>query len=216
MYVKIKKPKNWVTSYKWKFFTYIENIIGEEKTDKITDITQSVVNWTWNYPRRAHKDNKPTIRIDYWDTWSMDATLSPIIEPMLKQLKATGHGAPFTKDEDVPDELKSISSISLTEKEIKQGYPDNNHDKRWDWVLNEIIWAFEQKNSDWEDQFYSGVIDRISILQNPEDPEENHRYRMEHGPNHTYKVDWDAYRAHQKRMSNGFRLFGVYFENLWD
>ena len=38
------------------------------------------------------------VKIDYWDTWSMDHTLSYIIVPMLKQLKATKHGAPYVDD----------------------------------------------------------------------------------------------------------------------
>mgnify|MGYP000309432160 CR=1 FL=1 len=29
-------------------------------------------------------------------------------------------------------------------------------------------------------------------------------------------IDREGQKAHQDRMSNGFRLFGTYFENLWD
>ena len=217
MYVKIKKPKHWVTPYKWNFFDYLEKKIGEDKTDKITDVAQLIVNWTWNYPRKAHKDNKPIIRIHYWDTWSMDCTLAPIIEPMLKQLQKSKYGSPNVNDEDVPDELKSINAVLLTEKEKEQGSLDSNYHQRWDWILNEIIWAFEQKNSDWENQYYSGKINKIFVLKNPEETDkEKQVYEWIKGPNHTYKVDWDGYKVHQKRISNGFRLFGTYFENLWN
>lgn len=214
MYVKIKKPKHWVTTYKWKFFDYLEKKIGEEKADKITDVAQSVVNWTWNFPRRAGKDSKPKIKINYWDTWSMDCTLAPIIEPMLKQLKETKQGSPFVDDEDVPDELKSVNAAPLTEEEQNQGYVDNNHHKRWEWVLNEMIWAFEQKNTYWEEQYHSGKIDKVFTPIKTENGTE--LYRWDDGPNHTHKIDWDGYKAHQKRISNGFRLFGKYFEALWD
>ena len=41
-------------------------------------------------------------------------------------------------------------------------------------------------------------------------------YRIKHGPNHTFKCDHDALESVQKRISNGFRLFGKYYEGLWD
>jgi hypothetical protein len=47
------------------------------------------------------------VKIDRWDTWSMDHTLAEIILPMLKQLNETKHGAPHTDDEDVPEYLRS-------------------------------------------------------------------------------------------------------------
>ena len=30
------------------------------------------------------------------------------------------------------------------------------------------------------------------------------------------KVDHEGLDAHNKRMENGFRLFGKYYQNLWD
>lgn len=144
----------------------------------------------------------PTIRyvkIDHHDTWSMDHTLSYIILPMLKQLKETKHGSPFTEDEDVPDELKSTNAPP---KENDWDI-DNNHFKRWDWVLGEMIWSFEQQlNDDGESQFYDHSESKLT-----DDFEESIK---------KIKVDREGLEAHQKRKSNGFRLFGRYFENLWD
>ena len=56
------------------------------------------------YPRIEY------VKIDRWDTWSMDHTLGQIALPMLRQLKATKHGAPLVDDEDVPEELRSTSA----------------------------------------------------------------------------------------------------------
>ena len=39
---------------------------------------------------------------------------------------------------------------------------------------------------------------------------------MKHGPHHTFKIDWEARSKYQDRITNGFRLFGKYYENLWD
>jgi hypothetical protein len=30
------------------------------------------------------------------------------------------------------------------------------------------------------------------------------------------KCDWDGLKAHQARKANGYRLFGKYYEGLWD
>jgi hypothetical protein len=61
------------------------------------------------YPKKDGEQKK-SIRIDPWDTWSMDHTLADIILPMLKQLRKTQHGAPCTDDEDVPEHLRSTKA----------------------------------------------------------------------------------------------------------
>jgi hypothetical protein len=115
----------------------------------------------------------------------MDHTLAPIILPMLVQLRATKHGAPMVDMKDVPKELRA------TKKQLdaygKNGDVDPKHFDRWDWIMDEMIWAFEQKcRDDWMEDYYYN------------------------------KWDQEGVKAHQDRMSNGFRLFGKYYENLWD
>ena len=127
---------------------------------------------------------KVSVHIDDFDTWSMDHTLAYIIDPMLKQLKLTKHGAPNVDNKDVPKELRS--------EPAKHDICPTHFDK-WDWVLDEMIFAFESKHNDWEEQFHSGER-----------------------ANHTFKMDMKGRKAYQKRISNGFRLFGKYYENLWD
>jgi hypothetical protein len=84
------------------------------------------------------------VKIDKWDVWAMDTTLAHIILPMLKQLNKVKHGAPDIDDEDVPEDLKSTSAPP---KESVWD-TDANHFKRWDWVMDEMIWAFEYKLKD--------------------------------------------------------------------
>ena len=114
-------------------------------------------NWLYNWFGYSPKQ-RTSIKIHNYDTWSMDSTLAPIILPMLVQLKETKHGHP----------------ADWTEQE-------------WDEILDEMIWAFEQKcRDDWmEDYDYN-------------------------------KWDSEGVKAHQERMTNGFRLFGTHYENLWD
>ena len=153
------------------------------------------------------------VKIDRWDTWSMDHTLADIILPMLKQLKETKHGAPFVDDEDVPDELKSTSAPPK-ENEYDT---DDNHFKRWDYVLDEMIFAFECKvDNSWEEKFRSGEIDHKTVACKWDMLGKATMYEWIDGPNHTYEIDIDGMQLVQKRISNGYRLFGKYYEGLWD
>ena len=161
----------------------------------------------------SKKSRQIYVHIDRWDTWGMDHTLALIVLPMLRQLQATKHGAPYVDDADVPDELKSTSAPP---KEHEYD-TDANHFHRWDWVLNEMIFAFTAKrDGTWQDKYSSGVHDWSSEPCAWDDSGKPTMYRMITGPNDTYKCDYDAMAVEQARITNGFRLFGKYYENLWD
>jgi hypothetical protein len=133
-------------------------------------------NWLYSWfgysPQQSIK-----VKIDKWDTWSMDHTLAHVIHPMLVQLKATNHG-----------------------------YPSGLTEKKWDGIMDEMIWAFEQKLRDnWEGDYYE-----YRELGMEEDKADN-QFGL--------KLVWEdeeGRAAHQKRMTAGFKLFGKYYENLWD
>jgi hypothetical protein len=142
------------------------------------------------------------VRIDRYDTWSMDHTLSYIIVPMLKQLQATKHGAPNVDDEDVPEPLRSTAPGARDRCEEEWDL-DDYFFERWDWVLGEMIWAFEQQLDDEADsKFYDhgNKVEGESL--------EDSIKRM--------KVDEAGLKAWQDRKRNGYRLFGKYYEALWD
>ena len=109
---------------------------------------------------------KISVKIDPWDTWNMDCTLAYIVLPMLKQLQETKHGSHQVDLKDVPESLHQ----SDNELEV------NSTDEQWDYIIDEMIWVFEQKCRD----------------------------------------DWELAKDYQDRMTNGFRLFGKYYEGLWD
>jgi hypothetical protein len=158
------------------------------------------------------------VKIDRYDVWSMDHTLALIVLPMLKKLKETKHGSPLVDDDDVPDELKSTSAPP---KENEWDI-DANHFKRWDWVLDEMIFAFECKNNDdWDEQFWAGKWGDWKFEKTGETTYNPFSGKIEElselkiiGGDRT--CDWDAREKMQKRISNGFRLFGKYYEGLWD
>jgi hypothetical protein len=144
------------------------------------------------------------VRIDRYDSWSADHTLALIAVPLLKQLQLSKHGAPHVDDVDVPEGLglRSYETDKVPDKD--SGEVDENHFKRWDWVLGEIIWALEQKISDSaDDQFYSKV-DPTMKSKDIEDMMGN------------IVIDWVGMQEWQARKTRGYKLFGKYFENLWD
>lgn len=158
------------------------------------------------------------VKIDYWDTWSMDHTLGTIALPMLKQLKAIKHGSPFVDDEDVPDNLKSTSAPP---KENEWDTDAFHHD-RWEWVMDEMIFAFEHHlNDDWQEAYRSGEIDfkwkkLDETYLNPVTGKVEGLSQMVEGPKHTYKCDYEGMKVVEDRIKNGFRLFGKYYQGLWD
>ena len=159
------------------------------------------------------------VKIDRYDTWSMDHTLAHIILPMLKQLKEKQHGAGYVDDEDVPEGIGLRSTEALPKE--NEWDTDSNHFERWNWVMNEMIFAFECKIDDsWEDAFREGEIDMLWVpvdVHGNEVPRGEHKYfRMKDGPKNTYKCDYDGMKVVQNRIDNGFRLFGRYYQNLWD
>ena len=192
---------HWISPYTvlekvffWREIDYDEPII-DKWSDRLTPICQGIQKvLDFIHPKINY------VKIDRWDTWSMDYTLSFIVVPMLKQLKETKHGAPFVDDEDVPEELKSTSAPPK-ENEYDT---DENHFKRWDWALNEMIWAFEQNLSyDSEEKFF--------------DHAEWDEKEKDFGKNlHKIKIDQVGLKVHQDRKANGFRLFGKYYQGLWD
>lgn len=184
----------------------------ETWADRLEPVSH-VIKWVWDKIDRKID----YVKIDKWDTWSMSHTLGLMALPMLKQLKDTKHGAPFVDDEDVPEHLRSTAAPA---KE-NEWDTDDNHFKRWDWAMDEMIFAFEHHlDESWQDQYRSGEHDMVWTPVDREGNEvpkgEHSYYRMDRGPNDTYKCDYDAIREVEKRIQNGFRLFGKYYINLWD
>lgn len=161
------------------------------------------------YPKNPNKERKVSVRIDPWDTWNIDSTLAIIIAPLLKQYRENYRGAPDVDVNDVPEELRTPNLVG--EHQV-----DENYFKRWQYVLDEMIFAFESKLTDWEDQFWkvkpeidwNDPIDTESSITGPD--VQPIRWKTEG------ECDWEAREAYQARITNGFRLFGKYYEGLWD
>ena len=147
------------------------------------------------YKMGMNKEQNIFVRIDEWDTSNMDVTLAHIIHPMLVQLKKSDtKGIPVLLEEsqDAPIQYK-------TDEEC------------WEWILDEMIFAFKSKLYDWEQEFTSGVWDMEL-----KDKIEPGLMEMTEGPNHTYEVDKEGMQKYRDRVENGYRLFGKYYDHLWE
>jgi hypothetical protein len=164
----------------------------------------------------AKKKRNIKVKIHKYDTWSLDSTISIVILPMLKQLYLTKHGAGLVDDKDVPEGL-GLRSTECQEKK-NEWDTDDNFFKRYDWIMEEMIWAFEQMqpDCDWEAQYHSGKSDIEWVVTEYDDKGEPKLYKMDRGVNDTHKFDSEGYMKHSDRIDNGLRLFGKYFRTLWD
>ena len=208
----------------WREIDYDEPII-EKWSDRLTPLCRA---WQKFLDFVHPKIN--FVKIDYWDTWSMDHTLGEIALPMLKQLKETKHGSALVDIDDVPEELRGTSTPDYDAQKTFDFYDEARQEKdvdyelihkRWDWVMNEMIFAFEHRLDDsWKDEFRSGNIDIKWVpvdINGNEVPKGDHKFsRMERGPEDTYVCDYDGIRKVEERIDNGFRLFGKYYQGLWD
>jgi len=216
MKVKIGKYVNWIGPY--QLVGWLEKFgVSEDRCDAIGKwLSETWVNdvCNWIHDKR---DRKVKVKIDYWDVWSMDETLAHIILPMLRMIREDKHGAPHVDQDDVPEELRA------TQEELDQinqdGSVDDKFFQRWEWIVDEMIFAFESKHIPWESEYMSGNADYIDVPVdkdlNPVDRDKAEYFEMQEGPKHTFKVDTAGMMKHQERISNGFRLFGKYYESLW-
>jgi hypothetical protein len=217
MKVYIGPYHHWFAPFRWsktllrKWYGVDGPRINLETYDKVNAIARKRFKWLRTIEEwvDARYKRKVQVRVDSYDTWGMDATLALIVLPMLKQLKATKQGSPSVDDSDVPDELKSTNaSPPMTAEQLAMGETDNNFHKRWEWVLNEMISAFEQiVNQDSDSEFYSDV--------DPAKPRDESGISFEEGMKRG-KFDMEGYTAWQNRKTRGLTLFGKYFEGLWD
>lgn len=138
--------------YGWYDWNEDNLTLFEKFLEKLEDGLQFVYNSTINRFYFDESEQYVDVRIDPWDTWSMNYTLAHIIIPMLKQLKETKHGAPFVEQEDVPEHLRAPKDFDSASGDV-----DDNFFKRWDYVLDEMIFAFE---SELEDEIDFTVSDK--------------------------------------------------------
>ena len=200
MKIYIGKYKNtWISPYVIleKFFWFRKNYDAHE--NRPPKWLQTICEWNVNFLDTINPRIE-FVKIDKYDVWDFPESAGKILLPMLKEVRKQKQGSPCVDDCDVPDHLKSMNSPRVQD----EWDVDDNFHKRFEWVLDEMIFSFESLSNNWEKQFRSGESDFVF--------EDN---GIGHGPNHTMVVDYDGMKIYQKRIQNGFRLFGLYYLTLW-
>ena len=92
-------------------------------------------------PKNPERKQRIDVSIEPHDVWSLDWTLAQIIHPGLIMLKQQKNGAPWVDPMDVPEELRP------TPEELANYEEDARTDELWfdrfDYILDEMIWAFD-------------------------------------------------------------------------
>jgi hypothetical protein len=169
---------------------------------------------------KGNTDRKISVHIDSYDTWNLDHTLALIIYPALLQLKKTKHG--------VPNDFAMVGGEDYTDQDSFDFYKESHKDsfdeavKRWDEVLDKMIWSFEQiLKQNYNDLYHHGEVkivwkDTGELFLNPITGKMEKTYEMvDKNPNeHWYDIE--GHTLHEDRIQEGLELFGKYFRNLWD
>lgn len=186
----------------------------DRAVERFADIWQSVLNATVNKIVR-HRKRKIKVRIDYHDVWSADHTLALIIHPLLIELKKHKHGSPLVDDKDVPEHLRSTAA----DPKENEYDTDSNHHARWEWVLDEMIWTFGQLASGDDGMSYYYVPykegEELERLYWERDGKK-HYLQTEEEAREMGRYDHDLRKKYQARIDHGLRLFGKYYQALWD
>ena len=221
MKVKIGKPVNWIGPYQiaeMLMFWVDKYDCNDERAHNFGKWLATNKNgedsWLSRVCQWIHnkKKQKVKVKVDPWDIWGVDDTRSMVILPVLLAYREGINSAPHVDDSDVPEHLRA----NLGEDQCMLENPDDNWHARWEWVVDEIIWTFQQlqPDYDWEEQYRSGELDIVWEPVTMGTSGEKF-YRMCRGPNDTYTADYDAIKKHRERINNGLRLFGKYYQGLW-
>jgi hypothetical protein len=92
------------------------------------------------------------------------------------------------------DEIHAVPDVD--NEDLPEDLHEKSHEarddfliKRWQYILDQMIFSFEStvgNNIHWMDQFFKN-----------------------------YAFDSEDYKNYEKRIANGFKLFGKYFQALW-
>lgn len=204
MIYKFGKYPRWHTTSglenRWLEFRYGEEGLDlpESKYDNFDRIVVAVldgIQWVLNKtinPFNEWRGQKIRVHVEYHDIWSADTTIAHMVLPLLERLRDEKNGYPLIDPKEIeglPRELKP------KKKELDESDP--KAEARWNWVMNEMIFAMQCIADDsWEDEFFEH-----------KDPNDWMSVRM---------INKEKYDETQKRIDRGLKFFGIFFRALWD
>ena len=153
------------------------------------------------YPKDG-QDQEIEVIVHKYDTYNADWTIATMVLPLLKKVKENKQGAPLVEDMHVPEHLRSTSAPP---KE-NEWDTDANHFKRWDYALDEMLFAMQEIASNYENE------PEVFVW-----PKENEHLPLTEQVRLSIKIPGaeEAFKAYHARVQNGCVLFGTYFQSLW-
>lgn len=145
------------------------------------------------------------IKIDVHDNdlRQLDIVLAPLLQKCLIELKKNKNGTPYVDYSDIPEHLRTPEDLS--ESATHDGAWS---EKAWDWILDEMIWAFGQIITDWEEKYCYGNFERQLAPHGK-------NFTFERGEGDNFYTDLDGKANHSNRMIKALTLFGKYYVSLW-
>ena len=151
---------------------------------------------------------KNVVEIDDYDVWNADWLLAEIAHPLLVKLKEKKQGAPFVDDKYAPEELRSTSCAP---KE-NNWETDDNWFKRYQYVLDEIIFAMQEVANDYENE--PEMFEKVREMTFGEIDPKTMTGELDTGLEIIPHME-ALNKAYHARIQNGLMLFGVFFTSLW-
>jgi len=168
----------------------------------------------------SKSSQKVDIKIDNFDTWSLDHTLSRIILPALLQLKNNKSG--------IPGQFAMVGGEDYIEQQSFDFYHETQKEafevkaKEWDEIFDKMIWSFQQiALEDYGQLYHHGESDYDFIKSNdkhlnPITNKMEHVYEMKPKEPDKSWYDYEGHKLHEERIQEGLELFGKYYRHLWD
>jgi len=180
---------------------YDAKIKIEKYLDKI------IPEWFWKFVNFFTNRRYTYIKIDDYDIWSLDHTLSMIILESLRKFKQSY----------IDSEVKGIPGPFLTDPEYENqmcfdfyqsAYNEQSDIDNWIRTLDKMIYSFDSIVNDGKSKFFdhSECTDLHENMSGDEFTDSINKI----------KVDKIGLEIHYQKVDEGLLLFSKYFKNLWD
>lgn len=221
MRVKFGPYKNWFGPYQFaRLLKYVG--VSTDTCDMIAEKYIPAAPFVLFEKLRGKR--KEEVVIHGYDAWSADHTLAKIIVPLLRRVKEDKHGIP---SEFLTEEYNKLTSSKefWAEKgggplHIRADILFKESEKKWDEVLDHMIWAFEEyTNEEWDEPYWSGEhgdfqsVPTGETFWNPITKKDEETFEMKLTGNRI--CDWEGRQKHWDRMQEGINLFAKYYSSLW-
>ena len=167
---------------------------------------------------KGPKERKVEVKVERWDTYSMDHTAALVILPLLLQLRQSKMGVPNEFVQRTGGDFDNNYCFDFINED--EAFVFDQGCKKWEETLDKMIWSFQQLVDDSYDSKYHHGQMKIGWkdieITNPTTGTVSNAYEMidENPGEHWY--DHVGHALHEERIQEGLELFGKYYRNLWD